>query len=223
MRSRCLWSAAFAMLLPFVAHAQVLKGFGVKVGANSANAQLVINPEPSDLPNVAIETKRKIGSNAAFFTEWFSGKPLSMVAQVEYARRGFIEEQIITGENDPTPLGVVQIKTHLDYLSLPLLLKLQRPSRSLSPYIVLGPRFDFLLHHEIIIDDTPLENLPGFADYYNNKAFGGTVGLGLASGKLVASSFFVEMRYNFDFADNIDLETLEAKNNAIDLWLGVTF
>lgn len=222
-RSRCLLFAAFVMLLPFDAHAQLLKGFGVKLGANSANVKLAINPEPSDLPSVDIETKRKIGPNAAFFAEWFSGKPLSMVAQVEYARRGFVEEQIITGENDPTPLGVLQIKTHLDYLSLPILLKLQRLSRSLSPYLILGPRFDFLLHHEVLVDGTSLKNLAGFADYYDKRALGGTVGFGLASGRLFASSFFVETRYNFDFADNIDLEALEAKNNAVDLWMGVRF
>jgi len=80
-----------------------------------------------------------------------------------------------------------------------------------------------LLHHEVLVDGTSLKNLAGFADYYTKRALGGTVGIGLASGKLFAGSIFVETRYNFDFADNIDLEALEAKNNAIDLCLGVTF
>ncbi len=119
MLSRCSLSAAFVMMLPFIAHAQLFKGFGVKLGANSANAKLAINPEPSDLPSVDIETKRKTGFNAALFAEWFSGKPLSLITEAEYARRGFMEEQIITGEDDPTPLGVLQLKTHLDYLSCP--------------------------------------------------------------------------------------------------------
>jgi hypothetical protein len=147
---------------------------------------------------------------------------------VEYAQRGFKEKQFVTSENSPEPIDVVRASTRLDYISLPILLKLQYPSLVAGPYLLLGPRMDFLVNREPgkfefmggsfqIIGESGLHNV------FDGQAFGGTVGLGLTADKLLPLPLLVEARYNFDFTDNSKSSLFQGKVNSFDVWLGIEF
>lgn len=207
------------VLLPLSVQAQLIKAYGVKVGANSG--KVTISYAQSDFQQY--ETERRIGVHAAFFLEWGKSSLISLITQVEYAQRGFVEEQIITGQTSPEPLGVVRANTRLDYISLPMMIKLQYPRLVAGPYLVFGPKADWLVHHaagkfEFSIATIESSLYKVFAD----QALSGTVGLGLAADKLLHLPLLVEARYNFVLTDNTDLKTIsKAPNQSFDIWLGI--
>jgi hypothetical protein len=210
-----------AMLLPFAVQAQLFKGYGLKVGANSSNVSFSLVQS-----TFKIDTQRRTGMNAAFFVEWGSLPVISLITQVEYAQRGFAEEQVITGPNGPEPLGLMRASTRLDYISLPILLKLQFPKLAISPYLLAGPRADFLVNREagkfeFVNDDSQVSVKSELNEFIDDRAWGGTVGLGFDAQKLLPLPLLVEARYNFDFTDNSKAPLLQGKNNSFDIWLGI--
>ncbi|MEK7727217.1 MAG: outer membrane beta-barrel protein, partial [candidate division KSB1 bacterium] len=204
--SRRSLAAAVVLMLPFAAHAQLLKGFGAKLGANSSNVSIAYTR--AELQNLKVETGRKIGVNAAVFAEWLNTSVFSLVTQVEYAEQGFIQKSEITGENNPAPLEKVEATSQLNYVSLPILFKLRLPQSKLAPYVVFGPRFDWLVDHvdgnfeSDVIDDFPAAP---FTDYFETRSWGATAGFGFSPLALGGGSILVEARYNFDFKDNVAL------------------
>jgi hypothetical protein len=212
-----------AVLLPLSVQAQLLKSYGIKAGVNSSNAAFSL---PQDAFEIA--TQRRTGGHAALFVEWGGSSAFSLVTQVEYAQRGFAEEQEITGENGPEPLGKVRASTRLDYISLPLLLKLQYRKSAISPYLIAGPRVDFLVNREagefdFVIGNSKVTLASELNEIFDDRDLGGTIGLGFNAQKFLPLPLLVEGRYNFDFTDNGKLPPLQGKNNSFDLWLGIEF
>ncbi len=207
-----------AVLLPFSLQAQLIEAYGVKAGLNSSNAALSFPQSAFE-----IDTQRRTGINAAFFVEWGNFSVFSFITQVEYAQRGFAEEQIITGENSPEPLGAIQASTRLDYISLPILLKLQYPRLAAVPYLLFGPRVDFLVNREAGKFEFQMGTFESpLGKGFEERAFGGVIGLGFSADKLLHLPLLVEARYNFDFTNNADLTMLgQAKSNSFDFWLGI--
>jgi hypothetical protein len=209
-----------ALLLPLSVQAQLIKGYGAKIGMNSSNTTVSLVKTAFDF------TERRIGVNAALFLEWSRSSVISLVTQVEYAQRGFNEKQLVTGEYGPEPIDFVRADTRLDYISLPILLKLQYPSLAAGPYLLLGPRADFLIHREpgkfkISGDGFQIIWESGLPNAFDEQALGGTAGLGLAADKLLHLPLLVEARYNFDFTDNSKSPAFRGKNNSFDVWLGI--
>ncbi|MGH7492466.1 MAG: outer membrane beta-barrel protein [bacterium] len=211
-----------AVLLTSVsAHAQLFNAVGVKGGVNFSASSIQILPD--DISSSELETQRRTGWQAALFAEWLKMPVFSVVTQVEYAQRGFTDEQVRTDENGPEPLGTFKLNTQMDYVSVPVLVKLQPSNTGIKPYAIFGPRFDFLVHRETVFqDDGRLDLEFSMADAVNDRAVGGAVGVGVAA-KALSLPLLLEVRYNFDFNDNADSEFLTVKSNAVDLWLGITF
>jgi hypothetical protein len=211
-----------ALLVSASVQAQVLNSVGVKGGINFSASAIKFGAD--DMPTSEMETQRRTGWQAALFAEWLKMSVVSIVTQVEYAQRGYAEELPVTGENSPEPVDVLNLKTRLDYVSVPILLKLQTSNAGIKPYALAGPRFDFLVNRKPdYYEGGQLDLEVALADFFNDRAVGGTVGLGM-TGKAFSLPLLVEARYNFDFNDNADSnQFLEVKNNAFDVWLGFTF
>lgn len=207
-----------AVLLPLSVQAQLIKAYGAKVGANSSKVTLSYVRT-----TFQYRTERRTGVHAAFFLEWGKSSLISLITQVEYAQRGFIEEQIITGKTSPEPLGVVRANTRLDYISLPMMIKLQYPRLVAGPYLVFGPKADWLINHVAGKFEFPIATIESsLYKVFADQALSGTVGLGFAADKLLHLPLLIETRYNFVLTDNTDLKTIsKAQNQAFDIWLGI--
>ncbi len=208
-----------AALLSFAsAQAQLLNAFGVKAGINSSTSNIELRAFGGE----SLDTKRRTGIHAAIFAEWLKLPVFSVVTQVEYAQRGFIDEIPVTGEDSPELLGYATSNTRLDYLSVPMLLKLKIPGASILPYVLAGPRFDFLVNREAGNYELGNMSFPNlFAPDFKDQTTGGTVGLGMTTGKALLLPLLLELRYNFDFNDSADTRAIRAKNNSVDVWLGI--
>jgi hypothetical protein len=196
--------------------AQLLRALGAKVAVTSASQ--TYNYANPLWPNFGPDLKRRTGLNAAIYAEWFNISYLSVVTQLEYAQRGYIEELAVAAY-DPTSIGAVGTFSHsnrVDYLSLPILLKATASRGMISPYVLVGPRIDMYLGYR---DD--FLSTDAISEQFKKTIFGGTAGIGLELRTLLPVALSLEFRYNIDFVDSYDTSALKIRNNAYDFWLGV--
>ncbi len=193
------------------APAQIINAYGIKVAYTSAGQQLDHNGHTSP-------TERRNGFNAAVYAERSYAPFLSLLVQIEYAQRGAGMHYAIPAILPFLPELTLRF-TRLDYLSVPVFVKLSIPAKVLSPYVTCGPRCDFLLGYK---DD----HIPQPSDYYEFKkvSFGASVGGGLELKSILPVGILLEFRYNFDFTGSpIERSLYVARNNSYDLWVGLIF
>lgn len=199
-----------ALLIAYVAEAQAIKSYGVKIGYTSAN-------QTFDYTLFDFETRRQSGINGAVYIEWLDLPWFSVVTQLEYSQRGMATESVITGD-DPTPIRVETLHNRLSYISVPLLAKGNLSLAGMSVYCLAGPRVDFLVEYK---SDRGLFN--AVYDQFKQPALGGTVGVGAQFERVLPLDLLVEARYNFDVSNSYQTELLRVRNYTLDIWLGVAF
>jgi hypothetical protein len=138
MSGRMYRVIVFVCIFPAMTHAQLFYGWGVK--AAFTRSRLAID----DFDNFS--TWRS-GLNAAIYGEHEFGHYVTVVGQLEYTQKGYIFEQVETNQAGQK-IQDVHANTRLDYVSVPLLLKLKYPMPDWIPFITVGPRFDYLFHYQ---------------------------------------------------------------------------
>ena len=191
-------------------NAQLLRSYGVKAALTSSDQKFDYRFATGP------GSTRRIGFNIAAYAEWFDVPFLSLVTQIEYAQRGTGQDFVVTNQ-DPVPLGVETVYSRLDYLSIPILGKLRFQSENFVPYVVAGPRVDYLLGYQ---SD---EFHSALYDGFQKATIGGSVGIGLQMDTMLPVGISAEVRYNFDLVDSYSTDLLKVRNNAYDIWLGVAF
>jgi hypothetical protein len=196
----------FLILVPMELTGQLVKGYGVKLALTSANQTF----EP-------LETNRRKGFNVAGYVEWFTMPYFSLLTQMEYVQRGMTVDFIVTSPSGPTPIGTLTQDNRVDYLSIPILVKVGLPTTTIRPFVIAGPRVDFPIGHRT--DDNVLG---GVYDKFKTM-FGASVGVGVETSTLLPVTVAIEARYNIDFSDSYVGQAVAIRNNAFDFWLGVGF
>ena len=206
--------AAILLLIaaPAGADAGIIRKSGAKLAFTSAGQDYELTFAPDN------ETERRFGVGAGAFIEWFDLPVFSLITQVEYLPRGMKQEFNVTGPDGPEILGTSTIENRLDYISIPVLAKARLDLGSFSPYVLSGFRFDYLLGFES--EDGVYDPL---YSRFDRSILGCSVAAGVETGALLPVGLLAEIRYNFDLNDSYATDVLTVSNNAIDLWLGVTF
>jgi len=208
------------ILLPDFLLAQSKNNNGVKFGYTSSGIYGTYTE------NTFFSTSRRNSYHVALFIEYCNYSFFSLVSQIEYAQKGFIEKQVETNESGQF-IQNVKAKTRLDYFSIPLLVKIKYSKIKLNPYIIFGPRFDYLVNKKKgIFKFTEIDFESQFAEYLNlNKTvFGGSIGIGFSLPRISLLKSFLEFRYNHDFTDSFFIiKENTVKNKSFDLWLGISF
>jgi hypothetical protein len=210
MRRVLFLSLVFVALISHDTSAQLIKQFGVKVAVTSANQGFDYS-QMSDL-----QMKRRVGFDVGVFAEWLDIPVLSIISQIEYAQKGSGMEFVVTGPSGPQSLGTTKLYSRLDYLSVPILLKLRLQSSVITPYLLAGPRLDILMSYQS--DEGVLNSL---YDQFKKTTLGGSVGVGVQIQSLLPVTILVEGRYNIDLSDSYETNLLKVRNNSFDFWLGV--
>lgn len=215
MRKLIIPAVLALLTYPSLVHAQLLKSYGVKL-AYTSSTQTLNHPFATLGWWTSSKTSSEPGIDVAAFAEWLNLPVLSVVTQVEYDQRGArldYYEQTSAG-----PRGPVSTDGRLDYISVPIMAKFTLLKGSVSPYLIAGPRADFLVGYQ------DFQIRPGITPIYSEfrKAMlGWSMGAGLETGSILPVDLDAEIRYDFDFLNSYNNDGVALRNNAFDLWVGV--
>jgi hypothetical protein len=182
--------------------AQILRGIGVKAGA--AVSTLSFDTPPGQ-PEFA--TDPRVGPSAYVFMEWLNVPVFSVVVEAGWMRRGFVGEGPLR-DLFGNPLGIVRETYRFDYFSSGLLAKLRLPVGAAQPYVIAGPRVDYLLSRS----DQFL--------FYSDVARGFVAGGGLEVDLPLAPTLMAEVRYSFDTSNSLPETPEDAYGQSLTLLLG---
>jgi hypothetical protein len=208
-----------AALLTAPAQAQFIKAYGVKAGANSSRVDL----EGDD------GFDSRTGFQAGVFVELGAPLlPVSVLAEVEYARRGY-EQSTIQTDAVGTEGREIVASTALHFVSVPVLARVRLPGAVVAtPYVVAGPRLDLLVASDpgrfdfVGLPDSPVFEDP-FPEIMQTASVSGVVGAGLGLGGLIGPEVRVEVRYGFGLTDLSEVEAVGMNQRGLDVSLGLAF
>jgi hypothetical protein len=196
-----------------VSHAQLVRSYGVKLGAVSAN-QTWHYTFASDLASDGT-TNYRWGITGGVYVELLDIPLLSLVAELQYTQKGTRYPLPLTSVSQPDGTG--QFKTlspRVDYLSVPILAKLRLKLPFFTPYIISGPRADLLVSKrgegfDLVIGE------------FKSTDVGGTIGVGVEIHTLLPVGLLAELRYNPSFRDSYKDKFLTVRNRSFDFLVGL--
>lgn len=167
-------------------------------------------------------TRLRTGLGLSLFLEKKISTTISSVIHVEYIQKGFITEQIETNEVGEK-IQTVKANTRLDYISVPLLMKFTLNNVSFSPFIKLGPRFEYMFNYQKgTWEFTNIDFTDETAKYLDKTSFGYTIATGCQIPCRFGKIIIIEARYNHDFTDLWSQPySINGKNISYDLGIGI--
>lgn len=191
-----------------VTHAQLRESYGIKVGAVGAN-------ETWTGFGATWNTENRWGFTADAYAEIPFFSFLSAQGEIQYTQKGMNYSVPITTVAQPDGSGQYRtISPRIDYISIPLLAKLKIPLKSVTPYVLVGPRFDFLITSEP-------DGLDAVVNNFDKMDYGLTVGAGIELNSLFPFGILAEFRYNPNAYDSYQSGYETVRNRSIDFLVGV--
>jgi len=201
-----LWACSCAL------YGQLSYSFGAKGGIALANQNYRFTVIDHDL-----ETQFLTGPALFLFVEAFKARHISLQVDAGYIAKGSstTTESVTVNhlENDQITIHEGEASTsNFSYLSIVPMVRYRWDLEKWSPYLLLGPRMDFLLSYRSD-GEYPLEE-------QNQTILGLSVGAGLEY-SLYPLGFFAEWQYLPDLSPVTHREPLLIKHNALALTLGI--
>ncbi len=158
------------------------------------------------------DTESRTGFDMGIYTEWFDLPFFSLLTEIHYIQKGMQHEERRFNEFGEE-VALLKWNNRVDYLSIPILVKITIQTEHVSPYFIMGPRIDLLLgydsdHFEALYDEFERVNLGG--------DFG--IGVGNNSGPV---KILLEFRYSPDFTNAYKTDLLKVKNNSFEILFGL--
>jgi hypothetical protein len=179
----------FIMCWTVFINAQVFSDYGLKIGMGISNQDWT-----NDDINMNFENQK--GITARIFANIVDYSYLSLLGEISYSGKGFKESVEYTTIENPGGTGVYKkFNIRLNYISLSFLGKLKYDYSIFSPYILLGPQYNYLFDKQI-----DQEFNVAFSDF-NEHNIGISTGMGteIRIGKI---NLLCEYRYERDFTNS---------------------
>lgn len=215
MKSKIFSILVIACFCPIISNAQIISNYGIKTAFTRSKL---------DVDKFYNFSTWRSGFNAAFYIEHSINDFMSFMLQLEYSQKGYIYEQVETNDIG-TKIQDVRANTRLDYLSVPLLLKVEFPTQKVTPFITVGPRFDYLANFSKgEFKFTSVAVTDDLADYLKSYILGSSISCGVQIPTSNKYDISIELRYNYDFTDSAEKPVqYSIKNNTFDIWFGLAF
>ena len=193
-------------LLCLDAQAQFVKAYGFKFGVSYADQHF-------ENAGFYKSTTRIPGFQAALFIESFKTSFFSLVANIEFDQQGNSMDLDPIAEYNSV-YSYTGLHNRIQYLSMPALAKLSLAQQKVAPYILIGPRLDYLIRY--------------YSDYHylddnysklKKLNLGATAGSGCEFSSLLPISIIAELRYNLDLLSASNPGN-KIRNDSFDLWFG---
>lgn len=179
-------------------NAQILSAWGITGGISYCNQKYRYKQ-----PDALEKKKYLLGYNGSLFLEISSKDHVRWVMEGQYNQKGAIDKK--GGD----------YKNRLQYVSFNNYIKIRKEFISVIPYILIGPRIDFLVGQNTMAP--PITDL--FSPLHISLAFG--VGNEIVSYGNV--SFISEFFYNPDILDAYETFPLYIKHTNFELRVGLRF
>jgi len=191
-------------------NAQLIRSYGLKIGAASTNENL----NWAQWTGIKSNSNSRQALDAGIFIEWFNLPFLSVITELNYIQKGSnVTMNILAKAMGITFDKVWTFTTKINYLSLPLLAKARFDSGLITPYVIAGPRLDFYLSNSNI----------NYPMTYNKLDIGGTFGIGAELNAVSPIGAGAEIRYSPSFKDCYSQDGLTIRNNSLELLLIVSY
>jgi hypothetical protein len=193
---------------------QFVKSAGLKAGISMANQSHRI-----DIIDYTIETELIAGPVVTLFSEFYRGKHLGLQADLSYVARGSktsVESVTVNHlKNDLITVNEGEPKvSRFNYISLSPVVRYRIRGAAVTPYLLLGPRFDYLIKYETE-SEYPLEEQNSFI-----LGLSGGAGVELSMGKL---GLMAELQYQPDLSPVTNQDPLLINNNCLLFSVGINF
>ena len=164
-----------------------------------------------------VDTKYRLGFDAAVFGEFFKQQNFSGIAEFHYVQKGYRLSFPVTTAEQPDGTGeYITLNPRVDYISVPLLVKFRKDYSSVSPYIIAGPRFDVKIAYSTEYGYSNFNSL-------NSVDFGLTMGAGLNFHISKNMGLLVEGRYSYPVTSSFSSSFVTIKNYSFEILGGLEF
>ena len=198
-----------AFVVSSTAYTQLLRGFGIKGGATMANQTW----EYVSIPDLT--TNERWGITGSAFVELLNLPYLSLLVETQYTQKGMTFSATVATAQNPDGTGqIITKRPRIDYLSIPILAKMRLTTPVVTPYLIAGPRCDFLLTRHG-------EGFQAVIDDFKSSELGATFGAGAELEVALLFEVLIEFRYNANFEDAYKTSFLRVRNHTLDFMLGV--
>ena len=192
-------SFAIILTIAFQCKAQFVNSIGLTAGVSAGNQKFFFKD-----PATISKKKYTFGFNASFFAEFFSHDYARWVSEIQYNQKGSIDKQ--PDQNYPNKL---------QYLSWNNYLKLRYEMYSIIPYVLVGPRLDYML--------TQSTTSPAIVSSFSKLNLSAGLGGGVEFISYSNFKFLVEAFYNPDILPAYVTPDLHVKNKNIELRIGLKY
>lgn len=209
--------AILLVVFATTAEGKLITGYGFKTGV------VVGTQEPQNLFAYQYYTdiqsfKWRTGFGIMGYLEWFGTHPLSVITEIGYVGKGTKVGLMEWTDETGNRINPMERDQCADYMILSSLIKLTLHTKHISPYLLIGPRFDVYL---------PLRDIPDYLRY-KSVDFGGNIGVGLEFNLSKFPVVFLESQYNYSFTQSLKTKDpywtnseFNGKNKAYQIFLGV--
>jgi opacity protein-like surface antigen len=180
---------ALLILFSFSSQAQILSGYGVKLGVGVSNQSWTNPPYFDDMGY-----KNKTGLSARLFADVLDFTFFEFEGELGFTRKGFTDDIPVTTAVNPYGTGeIFSISNSLDYLSISVLAKIKYNVGAVTPYLIAGPQMNFLVHKNVE------KGWKVFFDKFEKSNLGFSAGAGIELLKILPVSILAEYRFEKDF------------------------
>ena len=194
--------------------AQFLRSYGIKAGPVRAEQKWDYAPHTGSDDSWISPVW---GIDAGVFAEFFDSGYFSLLTELHFVQRGctFTIQRTIPADNPQgyIDLGPEEMKQRCDYLSLPVMAKLRLETGVATPYIAVGPRFEFLISNPSSV----------VFDNFKKFEFAATAAAGVEIDAGFTPKLLCEVSYTMGLADSFKNDNLTVKNRSLSLLVGVQF
>lgn len=208
-------------------NAQIVNGYGVKIGLTSSSHTWKFSASDTYTnPNYYN------GFSIRAFADLLNSSFFNIEAETGISQKGAkLNYQIWILDPYFKTTGVYKTTNNrLNYINASLMGKVKYEMKTFTPYLLLGPQFNYLVGKEIgngyeVIHSRTWGGFSQFPfkdeyDVLNKNIWGFTAGLG-SEFNVYTISFLVEYRYEMDFTNNNYYSTLQIRNYSHSLLAGV--
>ena len=216
LKKSSILSIILIFILPLYSLAGSTNQWGIKLGVSISTQNFKYKTSEIDR-----DFDNYLGLHADAFVNFVDRKTYAFVAQISFSQKGCIET-ITPTFVDPVNHGYIdgdpiKFRNRTDYLSLSILGKLNLNLNVLNPYIIIGPRIDFLVN-------TKSETIPkSIFDNLNRNSFGMTLGIGREFSLFIPYKTLIEFQYSPDLTKMYDSQFLSIEKTSYEIKMGITF